>query len=307
MATPISLVSWNLHGVPGAPLREERMQRVATEIARRAPELVLLQEVWLPSDADRLAAGLAPAYREVPWPDMGWLFRKSGLMALLRQDSDWRLAATRFSEFRAEAPAWKLWQGDGFGDKGVQQLTLERDGLVLHVLHTHLQAAYGEATYREVRAAQLDQLAELARAAAPSGAVVGAGDLNTQLGSPLHASGIAAHWIDLTTELRRSCGCGTAFRDAGRPWAWIDYVLAFREAALPARAHTVELLGNTGRDDPFSDHNGFHAWLVIGEPGEPARATFGLLALLALPARRWTRRGLFAALAGGAWASLGGS
>jgi len=304
MATAISLVSWNLHGVPGAPRREERMQRVAAEIARRAPDLVLLQEVWLPGDEERLVAGLAPAYRELPWPHKSWLFRESGLMALLRDGSAWRLAATRFSEFRAEAPDWKLWEGDGFGDKGVQQLTLKSDGLVLSVLNTHLQAVYGEAKYAEVRAQQLDQLAELARAVAPSGAVVGAGDLNTRVGSPLHASGIAAHWIDLTAELRRSCDCGTAVRDDGRANVWIDYLLAFREAGLRVRAETVELLANAGPDDPFSDHNGFHARLVIGES---ARAGLGLLALLALPARHWTRRGLLAAFAGAAGARVGGA
>ena len=57
----LRLVSWNVHGVPGAPRIEERLESIAKVLASRRADLVLLQEVWRARDADRLHELLAPA------------------------------------------------------------------------------------------------------------------------------------------------------------------------------------------------------------------------------------------------------
>ncbi len=296
----ISLVSWNTHGVPGAPRRAERMRLLAEKVGSLEPDLALLQEVWLARDAQTITTVLAPHYRNLPHDGEGWLFRDSGLMALVRADSGWDVRASDVTEYRAEAPDWRIWQADGFADKGVQRIALARQGVGLTVLNTHLQARYRAQEYSTVRERQLAELADSARSAAESGAVVCAGDLNTPAGGPLFARAIAPSWVDLSAGLRAACGCSTSFHDDGRPKAWIDYVLAWR--AAPVAVEKMELLANDGPDDPYSDHNGLHARLLVADSpraaSHPPPAAATLVALLAQPERRWSRRGLLAAMLG---------
>ncbi len=298
----ISLVSWNVHGVLGAPRRAERMRLLAEKVGSLEPDLALLQEVWLARDAHTIATVLAPHYRNLPHDGEGWLFRDSGLMALIRADSGWDVRASDVTEFRAEAPDWRIWQADGFADKGVQRIALARQGVGFTVLNTHLQARYRAQKYTAVRERQLAELAEVARSAAEFGAVVCAGDLNTPVGGPLFARAIAPSWVDLSARLRTTCGCSTNFHDDGRPKNWIDYVLAWREARAPVALEKMELLANDGPDDPYSDHNGLHARLLVADSPRaawhPPLAAATLAALLAQPERRWSRRGLLAAMLG---------
>ncbi|MEN8160383.1 MAG: hypothetical protein ABFS41_09970, partial [Myxococcota bacterium] len=155
----LRLVSWNVHGTSVAPRIRERLDAVTGAVLAREPGLVLLQEVWRPRDADRLTERFArEGYAAVGVPAGGLLMRTAGLLAFVHQRAGWRASAARFHEFSAEASDWKVWEGDGLGDKGVQGFTVSRDGLAFDVLHTHLQAAYEEGGYTEVRRAQLREL-----------------------------------------------------------------------------------------------------------------------------------------------------
>ena len=64
-----------------------------------------------------------PGYAAAPELERSWLGqRPSGLMALARRDGPWRIADSVMYEFDAHSPSYRLWEGDGLGRKGVQQL-----------------------------------------------------------------------------------------------------------------------------------------------------------------------------------------
>ena len=121
-------------------------------IRGRAPDVVLLQELWLPEDAEYLERALRssaagrrrPSYRLIgdvdttlalnPFlPFVGPLalpytlthpFRKGGLAALVRDRGAWTVESDDFREYESEASSLYFWQGDGQADKGAQRVTL---------------------------------------------------------------------------------------------------------------------------------------------------------------------------------------
>ena len=298
----LTLVSWNLHGIPFVKDPGERFGRVAEHIRglRPAPDLLLLQEVWGGALADQLAGDL-PGYAAVPEPERNWIGqRPSGLMALARRDGTWRIEDSLTHEFDAHAPWWRVWEGDGLGRKGVQQLRVVSGADEVMVLHTHLQAMYGRPEYAPIAAEQLRQLTSVAQALGHARPIIAAGDLNTRIDTLRYAE-LRERWVDLTAEFRERCECGTSVRADGKPGAWIDYVLAYDLPRFRVRAD-VHLLENRARDDPYSDHNGFFVKLRI----ERAPSAAWLLgAALALGggrqplARRDLLRGAGAVLVGG--------
>jgi endonuclease/exonuclease/phosphatase family metal-dependent hydrolase len=252
----LRLVSWNLHGTPTSRRRIRRMRACAAELLRRRPDLILLQEVWRRDDARLLVHDLGEAWLPLDVPP-GGLGRRGGLLAFASRSRRWR-AESHFEPFRSEAPAWKLWEGDGLGDKGIQRLDLEGPEGRLVVLNTHLQAAYRPGGYAEVRRAQLEQLGAAVARVEPDLPVLAAGDLNTRPDEPLFAATLE-RFEDLTAPLRRACGgCGTV---PGRS-DWIDYVLWRRSPAWQARAES-ELIRSARADVPFSDHHGLDARITL--------------------------------------------
>ena len=263
MTERLTLVSWNLHGIPFVEDPAVRFARVAAHVRgiRPAPDLLLFQEVWGGTLADQLAEEL-PAYVAAPEPERNWLgSRPAGLMALARRDGAWRIEESVLHEFDAYAAWWRVWEGDGLSRKGVQQLRLANGSDEVMLLHTHLQAMYGKPEYAPIAAEQLRQLTGVAQGLGHARPILAAGDLNTRIDTPRYAE-LRERWIDLTAELRERCECGTSVRDDGEPGAWIDYVLAYDLPRFRVRAD-VHLLENRAPDDPYSDHNGFLAKLRI--------------------------------------------
>ncbi len=261
----LSFVSWNLHGIPYTEDPEARFTRVAQRVRELepAPDLLLFQEVWSGALGDQLRADL-PDYEAPQGLERSWLGqRPSGLMAFVRKQSGWSLNDVDFHEFQVTAPWWRIWEADGLGRKGVQQLHLRNGGDELAVLHTHLQAMYGKPEYAVIAADQLRELTAVAQSLGVGRPIIAAGDLNTRIDTPRYAE-LRASWIDLTTEFRERCDCGTSVRDDGKPGAWIDYVLAYKPPRYRASVD-IQLLANRGRDDPFSDHNGFFVKLSIDQ------------------------------------------
>lgn len=297
--TRLRLVSWNVHGTPTAPRVEERLAAIAGVIAALEPDLVLLQEVWRWRDAEALEKTLAPrGFRVVSLPSGGVWIRRSGLLAFVRSATGWHAEAEGFHEFRAEAPAWKIWEGDGFGDKGVQSFTLADEGMALRVLNTHLQAAYEPGGYAEVRRAQLVELRAVAEAE-PTLPVLVAGDFNTTPDEPGWQE--LRGFRDLAAPLRESCRCGTTVSSA-EPSQWIDHLLARLPRGWRIRAR-VSLLRSDRPDVPYSDHHGLEAVLHIAPPAPPVvhGALEALAALgLAGPATRREFLAWLGALAAGA-------
>lgn len=294
--TWLRLVSWNVHGVPSAPRIAERLGTIARAIAARKPDLVLLQEVWRPRDAAALEKRLRRnGYTAVGVPAGGVMVRTSGLLALLRSAAGWRAEAEHFHEFEAEASDWKLWEGDGFGDKGVQGFTLAREGFALEVLNTHLQADYTPDGYAEVRRSQIAELRKLAEARLTRPLLL-AGDLNTTPDEPAFEQ--LRGFVDLGARLRESCACGTSVEPDAAP-RWIDHLLARVPDGWRIEAE-LSLLRSQRKDVPYSDHQGLDAVLKITPPA--GRAALAALAAVRL-AGPTTRREF---LASAALLALGG-
>jgi endonuclease/exonuclease/phosphatase family metal-dependent hydrolase len=265
----LDLISWNTHGPPFAPRRAARLAALAAEIERRAPEVVLLQEIWFARDAAALCARLAGNYDAVDGAPRAWSMRSGGLLAFVRHTGSWAAdsGAARFERYAAGAGRWRIWEGDGLGGKGVQVLPLvhRARGARLMTLHTHLQAQYDTIRHEGPRAAQLQQLAALAATLDAELPVIGAGDLNTGPDEWLYGDLLAPTWHDLTAPVRAAnAGARTQF-DCGAEPLWIDYVLARRSPRWTVDA-TVEVIENRARDDPFSDHHGLHARITFDNP-----------------------------------------
>lgn len=283
-ALELRLVSWNAHGAPGAPRREERMARISRAVAERQPDVVLLQEVWRQRDAEAVIAALEPAgYQAVEAPEASrWPVRTSGLLSFVRAAAGWRAEQVRFHEFHAEAGDWKLWEGDGFADKGALAFALGGGAVELAIWNTHLQAAYEPGGYAEVRRAQLAELRLMIEKSRERVALL-AGDLNT---TPDEAAlGELGGFRELSAAARASCACGTAVHEP--PSAeWLDYLFARSTAGWRIEAD-VSLLRSVAPDEPYSDHHGLDAIVRIA----PVALAWLAAARLAAPT---TRRELLA-------------
>lgn len=274
----LRLISWNLHGPPPAPRIIPRLRAVAREIARRAPDVVLLQELWTQVQSNLISRRL-PDYERVDPPTRGWL-RTAGLMTLVsRSSAELRVVGSRFESYLAHAPAWKLWEGDGLSQKGILTVDLTRGSERLSVTNTHLQASYGPGGYPRIRAAQLEQLrAALAREPKGVPTLVG-GDLNTRPQENLWGE-LRNETLDLTRRYRERCDCGTSVGGG----SWIDYVLARRDPAWSIEAIRVDRILSRRRDDPYSDHQGLDLEIELRRTRNP-HAT-GALERLYTPATR---------------------
>ncbi len=170
---------------------------------------MLFQEVWRASDASLLVRALP-----------GWIATyvrgsigspKGGLVAFVRASSGWLArGAPQFHAYASSAPAWKIWEGDGLGGKGVQILDLERGSQRVLFAHTHLQSQYPGDDYALVRESQLAELHEIVLHLGKGIPIVIAGDFNTDWREPLY-SRLTALGTDLTAQARSRYECGTVF------------------------------------------------------------------------------------------------
>jgi endonuclease/exonuclease/phosphatase family metal-dependent hydrolase len=272
MQTALSLISWNLHGVPFVTARRERFRRVAAQVLDRVPDVVLFQEVWLRRDAGHLTRDLLGHYLAVPAPIGRLPLRASGLLSFIRRNSPWRVRSSHLHRFAHKAPLWKFWEGDGLGRKGVHQMHLEHDDANVLLLNTHLQAAYRWNSYERIRRPQLAQLTDLTTRLDRRWPVIASGDLNTRPHEHLYHE-LLTHWRDLTDAWRRRSGGHTHLDGSRAGGGWIDYILARRHDTWTVHAEDVRLIQSTTPDVPYSDHQGLHAQLHMRrvEEGTPQR------------------------------------
>lgn len=289
---PISLrlLSWNLHATPVSGDNASRVRRAALAIAGQQPDVVLLQELWRTGDVRRVQAALGGGYELREVSTAGWFYRRSGLLTMVRRASGWTVEESRFHEFETEAGDWKLWEGDGLGDKGVQTLVLARGRARIGILNTHLQSAYSRGGYAAVRARQIAEFNGVA-ASLPGIPVLGGGDFNTSPEEPIldpfrHA------WLDLAESYRRQCACGTHYLPDGSEGAWIDHLVARRDPSWRVNVERFELLRNTAVDRPYSDHHGLMAAVSLRPILESPVAAVVVAALVSpgrLTRRQWLR------------------
>ncbi len=276
MPTALSLISWNLHGVPFISARRERFRRVASHVLESGPDVVLFQEVWLHRDAGQLTRDLGASYAPVAAPRGALPLRASGLLSFVRRNSGWSVGHSQLHRFAEKAPLWRFWEGDGLGRKGVQQIQLNRDRTRVLLLNTHLQSAYRWNSYERIRRPQLAQLSDLMRRLDQRWPVIASGDLNTRPSEGLYHE-LLTHWHDLT-DARRQPGVATHLDGSGAG-GWIDYILARRHDSWKVHAEDVRLIESSKPDFPYSDHQGLHAKLRLDPvPENGTSCSIGALA-----------------------------
>lgn len=277
--TTVHLVSWNVHGPVFNHQRIERMHAVADAVASRHPDFILFQEVWLRGDAALLAHVFEPlGYVRVETKSR-WPHRVSGLLIFV-DGKRWIVDGEHHEKYRQHAAWWRLNEGDGFGQKGILAADVHdvTSGQRLTIVATHTQSPYARSDLHEIRRQQVRQLVAYTRTIDAGRPAIIAGDFNTAPegpeDGPIYRDEMLAAWTDLTLQARIDClhehdpsrieprACGTHFDDNGRlSNEWIDYVFTRRSDAV--HAATVRLIRNESSDQPFSDHEGIDAELVL--------------------------------------------
>jgi|HubBroStandDraft_1064217.scaffolds.fasta_scaffold24125_4 endonuclease/exonuclease/phosphatase family metal-dependent hydrolase len=252
----LKVLSWNLHGLAWPLSRDPggRMDRVSAKVRELSPDVVLLQEVWLGSHADRLSTALQPDWTPICSKRRGGGPR-GGLLTYVRASAGWQaIVPPEFQAFGVSAPVWKIWEGDGLGGKGVLAVDLERGEQRICAVNTHLQSQYSGSNYDDVREAQLIELREFVSRFHPSRLTIVAGDFNTDCRESLY-SRVEALGTDLTVEARVPGNPGTTANPRGGRPEWIDYIVAANSHPWTVSAN-LELIANQSTDVPYSDHSG---------------------------------------------------
>lgn len=279
------ILSWNLHATPFSRANSTRVQRAAVAISQQRPDVALLQELWRHDDVRRLRAELGSSYEVCEVQPAGRIYRRSGLLTVVRKESAWLVEQSTFHEFRSEAGDWRFWEGDGLGDKGVQTVLLKRGESRLGLLNTHLQSSYSRGEYAVIRARQIAEFNNVAASLPATIPVIAGGDFNTMPGEAVFER-IRDSWVDLTETFRRGCHCGTHYLPDGKEGGWIDHLLARTDRAWHVTVEDVSLLRNVSVDNPYSDHHGLIGTVNVRPAFPPAEA----VATLLVGSRRFTRR-----------------
>src|SRR6516225_6616714 len=127
MRRELSVLSWNLHGLPWflGPHHAERLRRVTAKTLELSPDIVTFQEVWLKSDEQPMIRDLkARGYSVMESPAGRLGLQESGLLTCVHAGTGWRIETGWRERFFASAAAIKFWEGDGLSQKGMQLLWL---------------------------------------------------------------------------------------------------------------------------------------------------------------------------------------
>ena len=267
-ATPdlnLKLVTYNVWGLPswmtGAP--SGRYARIARELERLDPDVILLQEAW--TAKARKSAPLHGHWSIARAARQHTIFQQSGLMTLSR----FPIVGGQFYPFsRAAFP-------DRLVNKGVLKTTVQLpDGQLLNIWNVHLQ----DGGSQTVRGSQIREL--LARVtAAQDGQIADlvAGDFNCTPETPLYR------------ELAEALGPSAQELGGARPFVtWdglsakpgageiLDHVFVRRRMPIQSvRASQHVAFSAARRQDRLSDHFGVEAELNLST-GPSLAGTLGL-------------------------------
>jgi len=173
----LKVATFNIQDLPFiGENRPERMRAIAMKLLVLDPDVVGFQEAFVEADRNLLIAELKNT-RLQHHQYYGSGMVGSGLLI----SSAYPIEEAWFTQFAESGPWFKLWEGDFWAGKGVALARLALpDGLgYLDFFNTHAQAGYGNPYYKQVRLAQLRQMAQFindARAIRLPGLVVG--DIN---------------------------------------------------------------------------------------------------------------------------------
>jgi endonuclease/exonuclease/phosphatase family metal-dependent hydrolase len=182
----VKVLSYNVWGVPYiAPERAERIEEIGRQVAELAPDLVAMQEVWDPRDAELLggpmaAAGLTHTHL------FGSHDQSSGLWIASR----YPIEQVHFEPFELGKKVYIPWHVDYMAEKGLAVVRVTTPVGPLVLANTHLQAPYSVGNYDYLQMAQAMQAADTlfpVGAGAPPDAelppLILAGDINAEPGT----------------------------------------------------------------------------------------------------------------------------
>lgn len=263
------ILSWNLFLVPYlAEQRTERTRRIAGRIHELTPlpDIVCLQEVFFPKHARILKEILAPRYTPCdlakhkaypPWflpgANIGGLFydiRRSGLLTLV--SDTWEIERAKMQYFSHEASELKVWQGDGYADKGFLWTILvhRSTGTRICTVNTHLQA-YAE--HQHVRLKQLGEIWKRMKSIACIMPVFIAGDMNAKDGSEeLELVTKRFGWRVLSSASGSACDASVLTPLRGE--RGVDHVFVVGRGSEHISAVSASIC-NIKKAKPFSDHD----------------------------------------------------
>lgn len=248
-----------------------RTREIARQLSGSDLDVLMIQEAWTEPVRHTLRAGARLAGFHVAEASGG------GLMTFSRSP----ILSQDFHRFRFRGDPERLDQGEFFGGKGFQTLTIDVGGRVLPMVNTHLHARYRRERPRLNAAVRVAQLLQLLRHLAETpGTVVIGGDFNCAAGDLEYAifSGLSGA-IELGGGSRHPTLSRTNYykrhRTAedkridflfvrpgeGERWRGADAQLLFAEST---EIRQIER--------SLSDHFGFRATLERGDAREPAVA-----------------------------------
>jgi endonuclease/exonuclease/phosphatase family metal-dependent hydrolase len=151
----LRVLSWNVWGLPAVSTNlEARISALPAAIAKLAPDVVLLQEVWAESDGDRLKAGLA----RYGYPYSSHLAHTESGMTGLFTASKLPLRNVGFLPFASGRIGHSFWHLEWIASKGVGRFLVQTPRGELEVQNTHLQAQYDTDGYAAERLSQASEI-----------------------------------------------------------------------------------------------------------------------------------------------------
>lgn len=159
--------------------RVPRMRAIAQHLALGEYDLVLLQEVWCPSDYEHISKVTRDVLPYRHFFDQGII--GTGTCVLSREP----ITEATFHEFSMNGYPHKVLHGDWFAGKGLGVVTLDYRGLNIHVFVSHLHAEYNRRgdIYLGHRVLQALEAAQWVRLTSPGADLtIYGGDFNTEPG-----------------------------------------------------------------------------------------------------------------------------
>lgn len=280
-----TLNCWGIFGV--STHRVVRMRAIAQHLANSDYDLVLLQEVWVPSDFEHICKVTRDVLPFTHFFDQGII--GTGTCVLSKVP----IVDAVFHEFSMNGYPHQVLHGDWFAGKGLGVVTLDFQGLNIHVFVSHLHAEYcrRKDIYLGHRVLQALEAAQWVKLTSPGADLtIYAGDFNTEPGDVPYrilrcVGGLEDAWEEIQgTGGGETCGtpqntyCTIAEQKEYPRGKRIDYILhsagrgrncKVLECSLPLPpAIPASLAALVGTACSYSDHEAVCAVLRVSPNDE---------------------------------------
>ncbi len=265
----VRVLTLNVWGIPIASDRAERMKAIGEQITAFDPDVVTLQEAFVPEDRERILSYLAPGR----WPYVHYFASGiigSGLLIISR----YPIADAGFYRFRLAGRPERLLEADFYAGKGIGFVRLQTPAGLLDLYDTHALAQYApdeKDEYAAHRATNLYEAARFVEAQSGGNPALFCGDLNArpdQLG------------YRLVTLLGKATDCyvsanpgdpGVTYSPTnpysdGEPPQRIDYIFVRNGASLGFNVRSARVVlkeQSSASPKAYSDHYGVLADLEL--------------------------------------------